>query len=110
MLGGVNWRTMARGVSIALLCLSGGAIACATGAGMKGLIPADVTPERIEAAHAPRRLALLVGIGDFDDPEWRHLRYAGKDAGDLARVLADPLKGSFGQVETLSNGATKDSV
>ncbi len=75
-----------------------------------GLVPIDVPRERLDAAHAPRRIALLVGIDQFEDPEWRALRYPAKDAADLARVLQDPKKGAFDQVETLTAGATREGV
>jgi hypothetical protein len=74
----------------------------------KGLVPLSVPRSRLDAAYKPRRIALLVGIGQFEDSEWRTLRYAEKDAGDLARVLRE--RGGFDQVETLSGGATRDAV
>ncbi len=93
----------------ALAALAG--VACASTAGEKGgLVPLDVAARSVERAHAPRRLALLVGIGQFDDPEWRPLRYGEKDAADLARVLRDPERGNFGQVEVLAGGATRAQI
>ena len=76
------------------------ALACATGnpgpsaitaTDKGGLVPLDVPAARLEAAHAPRRLAVAVGIGSFDDPSWRRLRYPEKDAADVTRILADGM-------------------
>src|SRR2546426_537582 len=93
-----------RRVAGAVACAPAG-LSCATAApsgkgekGGRGLVPVDVSPGTVADAHAPRRLALLVGIGTFDDPQWRKLRYPQKDASDLARVLADPRRGDFGEV------------
>ena len=74
-----------------------------------GLVPLRVAPEALDAAHAPRRVALLVGIDTFQDDGWRGLRYPRKDAADLARVLSDPARGAFTQVETVP-GATLASL
>lgn len=86
------------------------ASACATTSTEKGgLVPLDVRPEALDAAHAPRRIALLVGVGQFDDAEWRKLRYPEKDAADLARVLGDPQRGAFTHVETVRD-ATRQGI
>src|SRR5512142_3207530 len=86
------------------------ASACASTSTEKGgLVPLDVRPEALDAAHAPRRVALLIGVGRFDDPEWRKLRYPEKDAADLARVLADPQRGAFTHVETVRE-ATRQGI
>jgi hypothetical protein len=56
------------------LALAG--LSCASVPLEKGrLVPAEVAREKLEAAYAPRRLALLVGIDHFDDPSWKRLRY-----------------------------------
>ncbi len=82
--------------------------ACAATSGEKGrLAPVDLAPQRLDAAHAPRRLALLVGVSRFDDPGWSGLRYPAKDAEDLAAVLRDPAGGAFDQVEVLDPGPTR---
>src|SRR5512138_2101617 len=75
-----------------------------------GLVPLDVPRERTAAALAPRRIALLVGIRAFDDPEWRPLRYPGADAAALAEVLRDPERGAFDDVEVLADGPTREEV
>ena len=86
--------------------------ACAAQAGTeKGrLVPVDLPREQVERAHAPRRLALLVGIQDFDDPQWRALRYPEADAAALAAVLRDPERGAFDEVEVLAGGPTREVV
>ncbi|MBS2031865.1 MAG: caspase family protein [Deltaproteobacteria bacterium] len=70
--------------------------ACASAQTEKGdMVALKVKPEALDAAHAGKRLALVVGIDTFDDAGWRGLRFASKDATDLARVLADPARGGF---------------
>jgi len=41
------------------------------------------------------KFALIIGIGDFKDPQIGKLQFAAKDAEDLARVLQDPRYGRF---------------
>ncbi len=74
-----------------------------------GLVPVDVPAKALDAAHASRRVALLIGNGIYDDPEWRPLRYTQKDASDLARVLSDPQRGGFTDVVTLRD-ATRETI
>ncbi|HZN93589.1 MAG TPA: hypothetical protein VFB81_12840, partial [Myxococcales bacterium] len=91
---------VAAGALAALLPAAG----CATGGiGMEkgGLVRVNVKAAALDAAHAPRRYAVLVGIPQVNDPEWRPLRYAAKDAQDLAAALADPGRGRFDQVRVL---------
>ncbi|MBI5069837.1 MAG: caspase family protein [Deltaproteobacteria bacterium] len=93
--------------------LAAGALAlvlssCASTAGEKGrLVPAPLGREALDQAYAPRKLALLVGVGRFDDGDWKPLRYPGKDAADLAAVLRDPARGGFDQVEVLAADPTR---
>jgi hypothetical protein len=88
------------------------ALACAAPAQReKGrLVISDVARERLEAAGAPRRLALLVGIQRFDDPAWRPLRYPEADAEALAAVLRDRALGAFDEVKVLAGGASRDEL
>ncbi len=96
-------------VSRAALCALWG-LACASASAEKGgLVPLDVPAQALEVAHAPRRIALLVGIGSFDDAEWHKLRYPEKDASDLAGVLSDPQHGAFSQVEAVP-AATREEI
>lgn len=64
----------------------------------------ELTQEQL-ANRAGRRLALLIGVNQTRDELWPALRYAAKDALDLARVLADPAQGRF-ETEVLSTGPT----
>jgi Caspase domain len=86
--------------------------ACAAGgASEKGrLVPLDVSREKLDREYAPRKVALLVGIRQFDDKEWNTLRYPDKDAEDLAAVLRDPARGAFDRVEVLKGGPTRLEV
>jgi hypothetical protein len=45
-----------------------------------------------------RRFALLIGINQYQDRAWHPLRYASKDARDLARVLRDKQLGKFDRI------------
>jgi hypothetical protein len=84
------------------------ALSCATAGGEKGrLVPAEVPREAVEAAYRPRRIALLVGIDRFSDPEWKPLRFPSKDAEDLGAVLRDPSRGAFDEVVVLKGSATR---
>lgn len=67
-----------------------------------GLVPLRLDETALSNAYAPRRLALLVGVSEFQDPQWRNLRYSQKDAQDLATALRDPMRGRFDQVRVLS--------
>jgi hypothetical protein len=55
----------------------------------------------LDAVYAPRRVALLLGVQDYEDPQLQGLRYAAKDARDLGAVLADPDLGGFDQVHVV---------
>jgi hypothetical protein len=93
------------GAALALLLT-----ACASaGAEKGGLVPVDVPPDQLAAAHAPRRVALVVGNQKFDDPGWRPLRYPSADAASLAEVLRDPARGAFDEVEVV-DGATREEL
>ena len=63
--------------------------------GKGGLVSVKVDERALSTAYAPRRLALLVGVSRFQDTQWRDLRYATKDAEDLAAALRDPSRGHF---------------
>jgi hypothetical protein len=92
-------------VRAALACAALAAFAgCATRSGGEkgGLVPLDVAPARVAEAHAPRRLALVVGVQRFDDPQWRPLRFPEADARAVAGVLEDPERGAFDHVEVLA--------
>jgi hypothetical protein len=84
--------------------LLGALAACASPAPLEkgGLVPLKLDEAALSNAYAPRRIALLVGISQFQDPQWRNLRYSEKDARDLAAALRDPARGHFDQVRLLS--------
>src|SRR3990172_592340 len=84
-------------------------VACATtgGADKGRLVPLDVSREKLDKEYAPKKVALLIGIRQFDDSEWNTLRYPEKDAEDLAAVLRDPQRGAFDHVEVLKAGPTR---
>jgi hypothetical protein len=88
------------------------ALACAGPSRMEkgGLVPVDVPREQTARALAPRRLALLVGVQRYDDPQWRALRYPGADAAALAAVLRDRERGAFDDVEVLADHPTRDEI
>ncbi|HSM92930.1 MAG TPA: caspase family protein [Anaeromyxobacteraceae bacterium] len=86
-------------------------VACAGPQAEKGgLVPLDLSAQRIAKAHAPRRIALLVGIQRFDDDRWRPLRYPQADARALAGVLGDQATGNFDEIEVLPPNATREEL
>ncbi len=93
-------------VFVAALC----AACAATQAEKGGLVPLDFSKERVAKEHAPRRIALLVGIQKFDDPRWRPLRFPQADSYALAGVLGERDRGGFDEVEVLSSSATRDEL
>jgi hypothetical protein len=84
--------------------LLGALVACAAPSSQEkgGLVPLKLDETALSNAYAPRRIALLVGISQFQDPQWRNLRYSEKDARDLAAALKDPARGRFDQVRLLT--------
>jgi hypothetical protein len=86
-------------------------LACAGPAGEKGgLVPVAVPREALDRALQPRRLALLVGVQRFQDPQWRALRFPEADAAAMAGVLRDPERGAFDEVEVLPPAADRAAV
>lgn len=53
-----------------------------------------------------RRLALVVGVNEFEDPRWPRLRFPAKDAADVARAL----RRTFDRVITLREAPTRADV
>ena len=76
-------------------------------AGARGVVGDLPPPPGMEAAYAPRRVALVVGIDLYDDPALGALRFAAKDAGDLSAVLSDPAAGGFDVVSQLTGEVTR---
>ncbi|TSC31730.1 caspase family protein [Corallococcus sp. Z5C101001] len=95
---------------LALLCACAGPSAAPGGKG--GLVPLRLDAADLSRAYTPRRLALLVGISSFEDPQWRALRFSSKDATDLAAALKDPSRGHFDQVRVLTRPeeTTKEAI
>ena len=56
----------------------------------------------LDGVYAPRRVAVVIGIQDYDDPDLQGLRYASKDARDLGAALQDPALGGFDRVVVIS--------
>lgn len=63
-----------------------------------------VQPDEADAAWAPRRVAVLVGIQDYADPALQGLRFPSKDARDLGAVLQSPDVGGFDRVFVITGG------
>jgi len=71
-------------------------------AGTKGVeVASGVSLAELDAAHAPRRFALVVGVQDYDDPSLGELLYPHDDATEVADVLSTPELGGFDHVELL---------
>ncbi|RKH06227.1 caspase family protein [Corallococcus carmarthensis] len=95
---------------LVFLCACAGPSATAGDKG--GLVPLRLDAADLSRAYTPRRLALLVGVSSFDDPQWRTLRFSAKDATDLAAALKDPARGHFDQVRVLTRPeeTTRDAI
>lgn len=77
-----------------LLVLLGGALA-------GGLETSDSARD-LEAVYQPRRVALLIGVDQYEDPDLTPLKYAAKDARDLGAVLDHDDYGDFDKVMTIT--------
>jgi len=64
---------------------------------------ADLTTDEVQQGLRPRRLALVVGIGTFEDDRWPRLKHAVNDARQLATVFEDPELGRFDRVVLLAD-------
>ena len=71
-------------------------------AGTRGVESGVVAPAGLDRAYASRRVALVIGIDQYDDPALGDLRFAGKDAADIAEVLRDPTIGGYDAVSLVS--------
>ncbi len=63
----------------------------------------------LDEAFAQRRVAVLIGVDAYTDPDLTALKFAAKDARDLADVLEDPEYGAFDRVYVLT-GAESTST
>jgi hypothetical protein len=70
-----------------------------------GVITVAASADAVGSAFAGRRFALIVGINQVADERWRPLRFAHKDAFDLATVLQDRAHGAYDSVTVLTNAA-----
>ncbi|MGB8930436.1 MAG: caspase family protein [Anaeromyxobacteraceae bacterium] len=103
----LSWRR----IGLTAASLTALLAACAAPQAEKGgLVPLDLTSERVAKEHAPRRIALLVGIQKFDDDRWRPLRFPQADARALAGVLGERAAGNFDEVEVLAANASLDEL
>jgi hypothetical protein len=67
-----------------------------------GLVKVAVDGKALDDAFRPRRFALVLGIDETDDTGFRPLRFATKDAQDVASALNDPKLGHFDAVRVLT--------
>jgi hypothetical protein len=68
-----------------------------------------VAPDGLTEAWVPRRVALVVGVDQYADPQVPALQFASRDALDVAEVLAEPALGGFDQVVTLQGQVDRDA-
>lgn len=78
-------------------------------AGPRGVESGVTPPPGLDRAYASRRVALVVGIDRFHDPEVEDLRFAAKDAHDVARVLEDPEVGAYDVVSVVSGEVGREA-
>lgn len=71
------------------------------GAAWAGPVPVGPSAAA-DAALQPRRVALLVGVQEYDDPALQGLQFPAKDAADLGRALGAPGIGGFDRVFVVS--------
>jgi len=68
----------------------------------KGLAPAESTADAIEASFGPRRVALLIGVGSYDDPLFPDLMHAENDAVEFGEILETRDYGGFDRIIVLT--------
>ena len=64
----------------------------------KGFTPSRSTAEALDASFAPRKVAVVIGIGSYADPAFPELKWAVKDAQEVGRILQDDQYGGFDRV------------
>lgn len=64
----------------------------------KGFSPSRTTREALDESFAPRRIAVVVGVGTYQDPTFPSLRWAEHDASEVGRIFSDPAYGGFDRV------------
>ena len=67
---------------------------------------------QLEQVYAPRRVAVLIGVDIYEDPALTPLRFAAKDARDLAGVFNHDDYGDFDRVLTITSpdATTRDGI
>ena len=68
-----------------------------------GVVPGDATG--LDAVYQPLRVAVLIGVQDYEDPNLQGLRFAEKDARDLGSVLGNEDGGGFDRVVLVEGAA-----
>lgn len=92
---------------LALLAAAASVLAIAPPLAAQGRFGAAVTGQQEQGG----RRAILVGIDEYADPAFATLRFAARDARDLADVLLDPSYGGFESVEILpSSGLDSETL
>ena len=59
---------------------------------------------------APQKLFLTIGIDSYEEPYWRDLNYAGKDAKDMASSLKPSFDGGWTLVSNEESNVTQNSI
>lgn len=69
-------------------------------------------PSNVDSVYAAKRVALLIGVDQYNDDDLATLSFSGKDANDLATVLRAESGGSFDEVTVLTgpNQTTKAAI
>ncbi len=71
-------------------------------AGSRGLADAPVSRDAVDDGFRPRRVALVIGIDEYDDPRFPTLRYSRADAEAMGALLDDPMWSGFDEVVVLT--------
>lgn len=66
-----------------------------------GLVPVAVDGDAIDGSMKARKLALVIGVGEYDDSMFTPLAFARADAEAMSDVLSNPQFGAFDEVRTL---------
>ena len=97
------------GLRLAGLLAAISLVACATGRDKGRLVAVSgVSGAEVEGALAPKRVALVIGVGDYEDAFWPDLEWAEKDARDLAAALGDPQVGGFDAVKVVTGAGARE--
>lgn len=102
---------VARLLLLASLCgvlLGGCAHRATTELTPRGLRDATSTSDQLAAALEPRRIAVVVGVDDYQHPSFPDLRFAGADARAMSELLASPEGGGFDRVVLLDGSGQTD--